>query len=158
MILTETVEHEELILANFWQRLGAWIIDTCLLFLVLLIARPFPSNIEIGFNADAILWIIGIWLIISAFYFVIFWTTLGQTIGSLLMDIKIIRRDNRALSFQLCLWRFIVYVTALLPLGYGLWSMIFDRYYRTWADHVAKTVVIRTPKMKKEQTNMPTIA
>jgi uncharacterized RDD family membrane protein YckC len=158
MILAKKAEHEELTLAGFGRRLGAWLIDTFLLLLILLITRPFPQSIEIGLNAATLLWGSGVWILISAFYFIIFWTAMGQTIGSLFMDIKIIRRDGRDISWKLSVRRFVVYIIALIPLGFGLWCMIFDRYNQTWADHAVKTVVVKTPKMKKEQRNIPTAA
>ena len=158
MNITKKEGYEELVLANFWARLAAWLVDVFLLILIVLITRPFPLSVEIGFNTETLFWGGGAWFGISAFYFIIFWASLGQTVGSILMNIKIIRKNNSKFTLIMCIWRYIAYVAALLPLGFGLWSMVFDKYKQTWADHAVNTVVVKAPKMKKEQRSMPKAA
>jgi len=155
MTKAENPHSEELLLAGFGRRLTAWLVDTGLLVLLVLILRPFPSGMEVGLNLPTLLFGAAVWFIMSSFYFIISWSMTAQTLGGSLTEIKIIRLDHRELGFTLCLWRFAVYIIALLPLGFGLWGMIFDKFNQTWADHAANTVVIKIPKMKKNN-GLPT--
>ncbi len=81
-------------------------------------------------------------LLMSAAYFVFFWTLAGVTPGKGLLGLRVITRDGRRLSLLRSLVRLLGYTlsTAIYGLGY-LWIAI-DNWREGWHDKIARTAVI----------------
>jgi uncharacterized RDD family membrane protein YckC len=82
-------------------------------------------------------------LIVAAAYFVLFWSTAGQTPGMRLMNVRVRsgRPDGR-LSVGRALVRTIGLALAIIPLFVGFVPALFDSRRRALPDYLAGTVVI----------------
>jgi uncharacterized RDD family membrane protein YckC len=79
----------------------------------------------------------------SAGYFVVFWSTTGQTPGAHLMRIRVCRADDGlVLSPSRALLRLVFLTLAALPLLAGFLPILFDDRRRGLHDMLAGTVVI----------------
>ena len=79
----------------------------------------------------------------SAGYFVVFWSTTGQTPGAHLMRIRVCRADDGSvLSPSRALLRLVCLTLAALPLLAGFLPILFDDRRRGLHDMLAGTVVI----------------
>jgi uncharacterized RDD family membrane protein YckC len=80
-------------------------------------------------------------------YFVVFWSTTGQTPGNRLMQIRVCREQGgEALNPRRAVLRFGVLVIAVLPLFAGLLTVLVDDRRRGLHDILARTVVVRAPQ------------
>lgn len=85
-----------------------------------------------------ILWTVG--------YFVVFWSTTGQTPGNRLMQIRVCREDGERLRPRRALLRFGALVLAALPLFAGFLPILVDARRRGVHDMLAHTIVVRAPQ------------
>jgi uncharacterized RDD family membrane protein YckC len=87
----------------------------------------------------AVLWTVG--------YFVFFWSSTGQTLGSRVMSIAVIDAYGRgSLKPRRALLRFVALCLGAIALLAGLWIMLWDRRRRCFQDRVARTVVVYMPE------------
>jgi uncharacterized RDD family membrane protein YckC len=98
-----------------------------------------PPGIVVGLLAGA-----G-WTILVAAYFVLFWSTAGQTPGMRTIRLRFEGPDGRPPRVGRSLLRFAASVLALAPLALGLLPVLYDRRRRALQDLVARTVVVREP-------------
>jgi uncharacterized RDD family membrane protein YckC len=75
-----------------------------------------------------------------AVYFIVFWTTTGQTPGSRVMQIRVARPDGTRLGVRRALVR-LAWMVLSLPLLWGYWPILWTRHRRTVFDRMAGTVV-----------------
>jgi uncharacterized RDD family membrane protein YckC len=87
-----------------------------------------------------ILWLMG--------YFVIFWTTTGQTPGNRLMRIRVVPTSGDRLLPRRALLRFIGLTLAALPLFAGYLIILIDDRRRGLQDRLARTVVVEAPNVR----------
>jgi uncharacterized RDD family membrane protein YckC len=85
-----------------------------------------------------VLWTVG--------YFVVFWSTTGQTPGNRLMQIRVCREDGERLRPRRALLRFGALVLAALPLFAGFLPVLTDARRRGVHDMLAHTIVVRAPQ------------
>jgi uncharacterized RDD family membrane protein YckC len=79
----------------------------------------------------------------SIAYFVVFWSTTGQTPGDRLMHIRVCRADDGGmLRPRQALLRFGAMVLAALPLFAGFLPVLVDDRRRGLHDMIARTVVV----------------
>jgi uncharacterized RDD family membrane protein YckC len=78
----------------------------------------------------------------SVAYFVVFWSTTGQTPGDRLMQIRVCREDGGVLRPRRALLRFGGMVLAALPLFAGFLPVLFDDRRRGIHDMLAGSVVV----------------
>ena len=134
--------------AGFWIRLGASVIDVIAFFLILLIVRydafvrviaptlPQPTFIA---AASLIPWVIHV------AYFVIFWAWRGQTLGKMIVGIKIIRTDSSPHSWQYALLRYLGCIASTIILFIGFIWIAFDSRKQGLHDKIADTYVVKLP-------------
>jgi uncharacterized RDD family membrane protein YckC len=80
-------------------------------------------------------------------YFVVFWSTTGQTPGSRLMRIRVCRaHDGDTLGPARALLRVIFLTLAAIPLLAGFVPILFDARRRGAHDMLAGTVVVSVPE------------
>jgi uncharacterized RDD family membrane protein YckC len=89
-------------------------------------------------GVTVILWSIG--------YFVVFWSTTGQTPGARVMQIRVVTDDGSRLKPRRALLRCAGVVLAALPLFAGFIRILFDPRRRGFQDRLARTLVIEAPK------------
>jgi uncharacterized RDD family membrane protein YckC len=84
-----------------------------------------------------ILWLIG--------YFVVFWSTTGQTPGARIMQIQVQTESGKTIKPRRALIRAAGVLLAALPLFLGFAPVLFDDRRRALQDYLAGTVVVAAP-------------
>lgn len=140
------MQADELEYVGFWSRVGASIIDTILLGVVI-----WP--ILIAFYGDSY-WtdeqfvkgpmdIIFSW-VFPAVAVIIFWVAKQATPGKMAISAKIIDAKTGAVpTTGQFIGRYFAYFLASLPLGLGIIWVAFDGRKQGWHDKLAGTVVVR---------------
>jgi uncharacterized RDD family membrane protein YckC len=86
-----------------------------------------------------VLWLVG--------YFVVFWSTTGETPGNRLLQIRVCRAvDGAAPSLGAAVLRFAGVILAALPLFAGFLPILVDDRRRGLQDMLAGTVVVPAPE------------
>lgn len=81
--------------------------------------------------------------VLSAGYFLFFWSLSGQTLGKLLTGGRIVDGHGKALGFGRAGMRLLGLFLALLPLGAGFLGIWTDSERRGWHDRIAGSKVVR---------------
>jgi uncharacterized RDD family membrane protein YckC len=93
-------------------------------------------------------WLAGVllssgWLVVVATYFVLFWSTAGQTPGMRLLRIRVRSRSDRAApTVSRSVVRFVGLLLAIVPLFAGFIPVLFSKERRGLPDFLAGTVVV----------------
>ena len=75
-------------------------------------------------------------------YFIIFHAWSGQTIGKMIMGIRVVTKDNKLIPTSVAFLRWTGYILSILPLASGfLWSVV-DKDHCAWHDRLAQTRVV----------------
>jgi uncharacterized RDD family membrane protein YckC len=87
---------------------------------------------------------------IAAGYFSLFWSTVGQTPGMRLMNLRVLRErgDGTELSLSRSLVRTLGLALAIVPCFLGFLPAVFDRRRRALPDYLAGTVVVYEDQQK----------
>ena len=75
-------------------------------------------------------------------YFIVFWTTTGQTPGDRLMRIRVRPASGERLPPRRALLRFVALMLAAIPLFAGFLMILIDTRRRGLHDWIARTVVV----------------
>lgn len=134
--------------AGFWVRVGATIVDTLLLLLLII-----PSLVAIYgwgyFDAEQTGFVAGpadflISWVAPAIAAIVFWKYRQATPGKMLLSIRIVdARTGNPPSTGQCVGRYLAYFASIIPLALGLIWVAFDKRKQGWHDKLAGTVVIR---------------
>jgi uncharacterized RDD family membrane protein YckC len=139
--------------AEFWQRTAAFLIDLALLgalhlayffviavFLIQAVSLDF--GMLLGITITYVLLFLGgpFFLVLS--YFTILHTWGGQTLGKIIIGIRVVGTDDRPLSIGKAFLRTTAYFVSALPLGAGFLWIVLDREGRSWHDRLAGSKVI----------------
>lgn len=89
----------------------------------------------------------------SIAYFVLFWSTTGQTPGGRVMQIQVLSARGGPVSPKWAVVRCIGVVLAALPLFAGFVRILFDSRRRGFQDRLAHTVVIEVPQLSLAQVS-----
>ncbi len=140
--------------AGFWIRTGAAIIDTILVFIIILpiltviYGQAYWQSTEIvqGF------WDVLLNYILPAIAVILFWVYKSATPGKILLDIKIIdaKTGNRPSVGQL-IGRYFGYYVSMLPFFLGIIWVGFDGRKQGWHDKLAGTLVVRNTDFEVEE-------
>ncbi|KPK26450.1 MAG: hypothetical protein AMJ61_08930 [Desulfobacterales bacterium SG8_35_2] len=107
-------------------------------------------NAVMRFELSAILTLFSSYLIVfpiffvlfHMFYFTLFHALSGQTIGKMIMGIRVVTSDNKELTPAVAFLRWTGYIVSFIPLASGfLWSAV-DKDHCAWHDRLAETRVI----------------
>ena len=82
----------------------------------------------------------------SVGYFVVFWSTTGQTPGARVMQLRVVTDDGTRLKPRRALVRCVGILLAALPLFAGFIRILFDARRRGFQDRLAGTLVIEAPQ------------
>ena len=135
--------------AGFWVRVGAMIIDTLLIMVILvplLVAIYGWAYFEAANTrlfagpADFLLsWVA------PAVAVIVFWIYKQATPGKMALSLRILDANTGAPpSTGQCVGRYFAYFVSIFPLGLGLLWVAFDKRKQGWHDKLAGTVVIRS--------------
>lgn len=83
----------------------------------------------------------------SVGYFVVFWSTTGQTPGARMMQIRVLTAGGAVLGPRRALLRCLGVLLAALPLFAGFVRILFDARRRGFQDRLAGTVVLETSQI-----------
>ena len=139
--------------ASFVSRAMALTIDFVLLdiiyfFLFILLTVQFieAAHFEpLPLAALFILYLLVIWgsfIFLHMVYFTLFHAWSGQTIGKMVMGIKVVTHENKPASTSTSFLRWSGYILSAVPLATGfLWAAV-DKDHFAWHDRLAQTRVI----------------
>ena len=141
---------------GFGARAVALAIDFALLaaihiFLFFLLAVRFLNEIK-HLDVPSILTWCAFYLVVffvsfvflHMFYFIIFHAWSGQTLGKMIMGIRVITGENDDISPAVAFLRWTGYILSFVPLASGfLWSVV-DKDHCGWHDRLAQTRVVST--------------
>ena len=82
------------------------------------------------------------WLIVVTVYFVVFWSTTGQTPGMRIMRVRVLARSGAPPSVLRSLVRFVGLILAIIPLFVGFLPVLVDSRRRGLHDFLSGTVVL----------------
>ena len=147
--------------AGFASRLLAVIIDTILLVItyvgltwfISVAVKLLPIGRVFGFSLSKLLGqegsgqlvstetVIAVFTLSTIVYYVFFWTITGQTLGMILMGLRVVTIEGRRLTVWRAIIRFIGYIIAALPFFLGFAWILVDNRRQGWHDKLAGTYV-----------------
>ena len=147
--------------AGFTSRLVAMIMDTVILVLayvgltwfIAVSVKILPIGRVFGFSLSALLGqegsgqlvstgtVIAVFTLSTIVYYVFFWTITGQTLGMILMGLRVVTIEGRRLTAWRAIIRFIGYIIAALPFCLGFAWILVDNRRQGWHDKIAGTYV-----------------
>ena len=140
------MQADELEYVGFWPRVGATLIDTILLGIIVwpLLTAFYGESYWRGESfihgpMDFLLsWVF------PAVAVILFWVARQATPGKMAISAKIVDANtgNAASTGQL-IGRYFAYYVSLIPLGVGMYWVAFDARKQGWHDKLAGTVVVR---------------
>ncbi len=111
--------------------------------IIIKLMRFDPLSVFVFLGFCFLLFIVSFFFVHLA-YFTLFHALLGQTVGKILMGIKVVVKDNGSISPARAFLRWCGYVLSFVPLGAGfLWAAV-DRDQCAWHDSLAQTRVVPT--------------
>lgn len=134
--------------AGFWIRTLASVIDSILMFIIIL---PILTLIygQDYWESDA--FYLGFWdlifnYILPAVAVIVFWVYKSATPGKMALGLSIVDANtgNKPTTGQL-VGRYFAYYISMLPLFLGFIWVAFDKRKQGWHDKLASTVVIKNP-------------
>jgi uncharacterized RDD family membrane protein YckC len=145
--------------AGFWRRLVAFIIDAIILSVISSALFPFKwfgwADLWNGSWYWAIFPILAVSnminVLIDVAYHAGFWTWRGQTLGKMLLNIKVIRTDGSNITLGYSLLRYLGYIISGIMLGIGFLWIAFDPHKQGIHDKIADTYVVRLPEIPHTQ-------
>ena len=115
--------------ASFWERLGAAFLDV----IIVSILGALVGGPPLGF-------------LVALAYFAGMWAWKGTTVGGVVLNLKVVRLDDKPVTFTVALVRGLASALSVIVLFLGFLWMIWDQEKQTWHDKIAGTVVIRLPR------------
>jgi uncharacterized RDD family membrane protein YckC len=126
--------------ASFWIRFLAIVIDG---LIVGVVNSVVASILSLDTNGRS-----GLQVLLGLAYYVYFWSNSspwpGQTLGSKVFNIRVIRTDGSDLNISQALIRYVGFVISALCLLIGLIWAAFDPNKQGWHDKIAGTYVVKT--------------
>ncbi len=117
--------------AGFWTRLAAGFIDG-------LIVGVIPSMVFKDSSVNILSFLVGLG------YSVWMLATYGQTVGMIVLKIKITKENGSKITYQDALLRYFASMLSAVALFIGYLWILWDPKKQTWHDHIAKTVVVKS--------------
>ena len=124
------------------------LLDIIYFFLFILLTVQFIEAAHFEPLPPAALFILYLLVICVSFiflhmvYFTLFHAWSGQTIGKMVMGIKVVTHENKPASTSIAFLRWSGYILSIVPLATGfLWAAV-DRDQCAWHDRLAQTRVI----------------
>ncbi len=116
--------------AGFWRRFAAGFIDA-------LIIGVIPGMLIKGSNGNVLSFLLGL------AYSVWMLSTYSQTVGMMVLKIKITKESGGRVTYQDAILRYFASILSTMVLLLGYFWMIWDAKKQTWHDKLAKTIVVK---------------
>ena len=132
--------------AGFWIRVGASLIDTVLMMIVIVPALSiiYGKSYWYGEAASLGVWDIVFNYILPAVVVIVFWVYKSATPGKMALGLKIVDAETGIQpSTSSLILRYLAYYVSIIPLLLGLIWVGIDKRKQGWHDKIAGTVVIR---------------
>jgi uncharacterized RDD family membrane protein YckC len=141
-------------LATFGQRVGAILIDTFILWVVMALGflvvgatvpaesfeNPSPGPSGLGALMMMITWFAG-----PAYFIILEGRPDGSTLGKKAVGIRVVRKSNGgSLGYGLAVGRYLARFIDAITLGFGLLWAAWDPLHQTFHDKIAGTLVVRS--------------
>ena len=148
-----TEKQENLEYVGFWPRVGATIIDSILILIIIIPllsafygATYWESEKFVEGPMDFLLSYVFPMVAIGAF-----WIMKKATPGKFAISAKIVdAKTGREPSIGQCIIRYLAYFLSTIPLCLGFIWVAFDPKKQGWHDKIAGTVVVRPKKRDSE--------
>jgi uncharacterized RDD family membrane protein YckC len=159
--------------AGIASRSAAFAIDLGLVALAFLTAAAFAALISSLVGHLRPVWLVDLvagvaWFVVTAAYFVGFWSAAGQTPGMRLLGVRVLDRDGVPPGLVRSLVRLVGLVLAIIPCFAGFLPTLVDERRRALQDFLAGTVVLyaeptavglgATRRRRAERRGPPTVA
>lgn len=132
--------------AGFWIRVGATLIDTVLVMLIIVPLLTMTYGVDywaFGSGGSGLVDIL-VNYVLPACAIVLFWIYRSATPGKMALRLTIVDADSGGKpSVRQLLIRYVGYYISTFPLLLGLIWVGFDRRKQGWHDKLANTVVIK---------------
>lgn len=119
--------------AGFWTRFAAFFIDALIIGVV--------PNIVIN-TGNNVMTTNGLSFLIGLGYSVWMLGTYGQTVGMMVLKIKIITESGGKVDYPTAVLRYFAGILSGIVLCLGYFWMIWDKKKQTWHDKLAHTLVV----------------
>ena len=135
--------------AGFWKRLSAYVLDTGILFIVYgIVYMAILQRLAAGWSWSLVD------LILGAGYFSYLWSGAsplgaGQTVGSRMYGLRVIRTDGSDLGLVQALIRWAGLLLSFMIVCIGVIWVAFDADKQGWHDKIAGTYVIRVEPRRR---------
>ena len=116
--------------AGFWIRMGALLLDTILIGIVL-------ASLHLEGH---------IFLLVLATYGAVMWKFKGTTVGVIVCNLRVVRLDGREMDWTTAIVRALGCFLSIAVAGLGFIWIVFDPERQSWHDKIAGTVVVRAPR------------
>lgn len=144
-----TSPNEETRYAGFWIRVGASLIDTILMVLIIVPILYLMYGTDYWMQEPTSVGIVDILLqyILPAIAVIAFWVYKSATPGKMICKIKIIStKDGDAPGMGQLIGRYFAYYVSMIPLFLGFIWVAFDKNKRGWHDKLSSTAVVYVNK------------
>ena len=135
--------------AGFWLRLGAFLIDTLIvsvIVLIILLAIFGKDYLRLQEQGETLWADILFQVVLPAVAAILFWRYRGATPGKMLLSARIVDAGTLGPpSTGQLIGRYFAYLVSIIPLFLGFLWIAFDKRKQGWHDKLAGTVVVRTP-------------
>jgi uncharacterized RDD family membrane protein YckC len=134
---------------GFATRGSAFVIDVLLAHLVFVLAGAMIGIIASTIGTLRPQWLVGLivgfgWSLVLIAYFVLFWSTAGQTPGMRLFRLRVLH-GSEAPAVWRAFVRLVGLALAIIPCFAGFVPVLFDSRRRALQDYMAGTVVVYDP-------------
>jgi uncharacterized RDD family membrane protein YckC len=140
--------------AGFWVRVGAALIDTILMMIIILpiltliYGKDYLASDSFFFG----FWDLMLNYIFPAFAVILFWVYKSATPGKMALHLKIVDAETgQAVSAGRLIGRYLGYYVSIIPLLLGLIWVGIDKRKQGWHDKLAGTVVVRNTQKEPVQ-------
>jgi uncharacterized RDD family membrane protein YckC len=133
------------------RRFGAILYDTLLLLaLLFLVTIPFiAARGGEPVEADENLLYQLVLVSVVFFFFTVFWSRSGRTLGMQSWGLQLEMPDRKVPTFSAATVRFFAAMLSWLALGLGFLWQLWDKDKLTWHDRLSGTRLVHYPKPKK---------
>jgi uncharacterized RDD family membrane protein YckC len=141
---------------GFWRRLGAFIVDLAMIFLLCAVMAAMAyvgykvglaahnRGVSLGNASPLVVLLTLAGLFLTTAYFVLFHGMDGQTIGKVVFHLRVVGADRQRISYRRALLRWLGTVgLGMASIGLSLVWILWSREKRGWHDFLARTWVIR---------------
>ena len=133
--------------AGFWVRVGATLIDTVIIMIVLMVPLSFIYGEQYWLGDRYIrgFWDLMLGYVVPIVATIWFWLRFLGTPGKMALKLRVVdARTGNKLSVGQAIGRYFAYILSILPFGLGFIWIGIDSRKQGWHDKLAGTVVIRT--------------